>query len=275
MQLLDFHFLDDLALAVQRNRVSGRSLLNAVEIERIGPLLELLVLGRPGSLEGVAVGSLSGCPIVDQLRSAIRRGTTNGSIRADAGTKVGFITTGRNPASEDQSPWTAFCFAVQQAAEFSGLPKQQARGLVGAMREIEENIHLHSQRPMDGVVGYRATKQEFEFVVADSGIGTLASLKLSPDYQHLSDSGTAIRIALTDGESRLKYENQGHGYGFHGLFVGLANLNGHLRFRSDDHALTIDGSSPSLMTTRLSQTARLQGFVASIVCRSANSLQLH
>jgi len=155
------------------------------------------------------------------------------------------------------------------------LPKQTAQGLVGALCEIEENVHLHSQRAHDGLVGYRATQEEFEFVVADNGIGVLQSLRQSPRYGNLRDSGTAIKLALTDGESRLSHQKSGHGYGFHGLFVGLANLNGELRFRSDDHSLTIDGTSPSLMAARLSQTVRLQGFVASIVCRAQPLPPLH
>lgn len=274
MQQLSFSYLDDLALAVQHRKVSGETHVAAATINRIGPLLELLILGRRDSQEGLGIQYLQSCLAVDCLRRTISTSTSN-TNRTDDAIRLGFIATSRDPEAEDQASWIAFCLSMQLAAEFSGLPKAQAQGLVGAMREIEENIHLHSQRPQDGVVGYRATKEEFEFVVADSGIGALASFKLSPQYKNLTDSGTAIQLALTDGESRLRCEDSGRGYGFRGLFVGLANLNGNLRFRSDDHALVIDGDSPSLVAKRLSQTAHLQGFVASVVCRVGAVGKLH
>ena len=266
-QPLDFTLLDDLALAVQRRRLKARPFLRSTRPGRIGPLLELMVLGRQGSFDDLTVDSLPACSLVGQLNRAIAPGAAGAAIyEVDSGVRAGFLTTSRDPSAADQTSWIAFCREAQVAAELCGLHKQHAQGLVGAMREIEENVHFHSQRAHDGIVAYRATKEEFEFVVADSGIGALASLRQSPHYAHLLDPGTAIRLALTDGESRFRHENSGHGYGFHNLFVGLANLNGHLRFRSDDHALTIDGTAPSLIGARLSQTVRLQGFVASILC---------
>jgi anti-sigma regulatory factor (Ser/Thr protein kinase) len=275
-QTLDFALLDDLALAVQRRRLGAQSFLRTTKPDRIGPLLELLILGREGSLDGLSIGSLPASTIVAQLGRALAPKTIGTGIHdADFAMRAGFITTSRDPESVDQTPWIAFCREAQVAAEFCGLHKQHAQGLVGAMREIEDNVHQHSQRARDGIVAYRATKDEFEFVVADSGIGALASFRQSPHYAQLLDAGTAIRLALTDGESRFRHQDSGRGYGFHDLFVGLANLNGRLRFRSDDHALTIDGASPSLVGAHLSQTVRLRGFVASVVCCVDSSAVLH
>lgn len=275
-QALDFALLDDLALAVQRRRICAASFLRKANPHRIGPLLELLILGREGTLDGLMIGSLPVCSLVGQLNRALAPQTAGSGVHGKTSRMhAGFISTSRDPNADDQASWVTFCREAQVAAEFSGLPKQHAQGLVGAMREIEENVHLHSQRAHDGIVAYKATRSEFEFVVADSGIGILASLRQCPHYAKLLDAGTAIRLALTDGESRLRHENAGRGYGFHSLFVGLANLNGHLRFRSEDHALTIDGTSPSLVSARLSQTVRLQGFVASVVCRVDSSAVLH
>jgi hypothetical protein len=43
-------------------------------------------------------------------------------------------------------------------------------------------------------------------------------------------------------------------------------LQGSLRFRSGDHALLIDGTSPDLATAQLAQKPLIDGFLASIRC---------
>jgi hypothetical protein len=101
---------------------------------------------------------------------------------------------------------------------------------------------------------------------ADSGVGVLHGQRSVPRYVQITDAGAAPKTALSDGQSRPIDQDPGRGFGFHDLFVSLANLNGELRFRSDDHALTIDGSGPALPQARLAQEARLRGFVISIVC---------
>jgi hypothetical protein len=261
---LSFSRLDELAMAAARKKISPHSYLAAMRVRTLGPLLELLNLSRSGAL---SIDSLPLCDTRLALQSASN--DTNhghGVYLANARTRIGFIKTSRDPKAEDDTQWVAFCRKTQEAAESSAIPKPVAQSLVGAMREMESNLHEHSQRPHDGIVGFRSTTGNFEFVVADSGIGILNGLKQSPDYSALSDAGSAIQLALTNGHSRLKYIDPGRGFGFHDLFVGLANLNSELRFRSDDHALLIDGTSPSLMNARLSQKARLQGFVASVTC---------
>jgi hypothetical protein len=207
------------------------------------------------------------------LRRALSSQGHCGVFIASESCATGFISTGRNadvPDSDDGLHWIDFCNKTRQAAERS-LPKPIAQGLIGAMREIEENIHLHSDRAHDGVVGFRGTREEFEFVVADSGIGMLASLRRSPDYSHVTDTGNALRLALQDGQSRLSHLKPGHGFGFRNLFRNLASLNGELRFRSDDQAITIDGVGPELVRSALSQKTHLQGFAASVICRPHSS----
>ncbi|MCY4641150.1 MAG: hypothetical protein OXC41_00375 [Gammaproteobacteria bacterium] len=262
---LTFDFLDDLALATARRRTDPYAHLKARRIERIGPLLEFVSLSKAQALP---FDALQFCEVGDTMLAACNTGQSSlGSYFEAKNAQVGFIVTNRDPYMDDQHYWTAFCRKAQEAAELS-LPKPVAQGLIGAMREIEENVHIHSERAYDGIVGYRGTVDDFEFAVVDSGVGILKSLQRSPDYQSLTDTGTAIKTALTDGESSLRYRNTGRGYGFHDLFVGLANLNGELRFRSGDHALTIDGVSPSLVTARLCQKVEMPGFLVSILSRA-------
>jgi len=269
---LSFDFLDDLALAAVRRRVNPAIHLRVRRANRIGPLIELLALSRSVMLP---FDELPLCTIRQALARALSATRVeSGQHCIEEGKRVGFVLTGRDALADDQAHWIVFCRRAQEAAELS-LPKPIAQGLIGAMREIEENVHLHSERSFDGVVGYRGTGTEFEFVVADNGVGILDSLRKSPDYEHLGDSGSAIKTALTDGQSRLRHLNPDRGYGFHDLFVGLANLNGELRFRSGDHALTIDGTSPSLMSARLSQKVKMSGFLTSVVCRLTPAPVLH
>ncbi len=133
------------------------------------------------------------------------------------------------------------------------------------MEELESNIREHSEAPHTGILAFRAAPGVFEFVAADQGIGVLESLRGCADYRDLTDHGRALAAALTEGVSRFGV-NVGRGLGFRPLFVGLVNLRGYLRFRSGDHALTMDGTSPSLTTAQVSQKPGLAGFLASVCC---------
>jgi anti-sigma regulatory factor (Ser/Thr protein kinase) len=264
---LTFNLLDELARASVRGRVAADEFLGSRHVGRVGPLLELLLLDRDGKLP---LGALPDCQTIHTLTGAL---SPANNCRATYGlsdtANIGFITAGRNtatPEPDEELRWLAFRQKAQQAAELS-LPKPIAQGLIGAMTEIEENIHLHSERPDTGIVAFRGSAEEFEFVVADSGVGMLASLRTSPDYASLDDAGKALRLALQDGTSRLSHIEQNHGYGFRNLFRNLASLNGELRFRSDDQAVTIEGVGPELVKSTLRQKTSMQGFAASIVCR--------
>ncbi len=141
---------------------------------------------------------------------------------------------------------TEFCQrSIQQAAERS-LPKPVAQGLIGAMIEIEENIHLHSEQANDGVVDFTALMKNSNSSLAIAASGCWQACAARPDYRHLTDTGNALRLALQDGQSRLSHLEPNHGYGGSAIsFTTLATLNGSLRFRSDDQAITLDGVGPN------------------------------
>jgi hypothetical protein len=103
-------------------------------------------------------------------------------------------------------------------------------------------------------------------VVADAGIGVLASLQTCPDYQHLAGHGEALNTALSSGETRHG-RGSGHGAGFDTVFRGMASLQGSLRFRSGDHTLELNGVSPKLISPKLRQRQFFEGFAVSISCR--------
>ena len=264
-EFLDFDFLDDLALAVQLRGLDVGAHLRAVRARTIGPLAELAVLERAASAGGLAVANLALDATTQALSKALRR-PREACYGRQSDDCFGFLA-GRYASAADDTSWVAFLRQAQSAAEACGFAKVTAHQLIGALIEIEDNVHLHSAGANTALVAYRASPDGFEFCVADGGIGVAQSLRQNPTYAGLTDAGAALRLALSDGVSRFD-ASSGHGFGFRSLFVGLANAQGLLRFRSGDHALTIDGAAPKLIDARLETRATFQGFSAAVLCRA-------
>lgn len=261
-QLL-FRDVDGLALAAARGNLDTAKTRATYEPRQLGPVLELLHLWaggrmpRPGSwlsLNGMA-------PLVATLEQRKE------SWMSPADSHAGFIRAARSGPDGD-SRLTSFLMKAKRAArDISGLPSTVSGQLVAAMEELENNIHEHAEAPKTGVIAYKADAGVFEFVVADRGIGILRSLRRCAVYAALRDDGRALQEALTDGVSRHG-PNSRHGYGFRPIFTGLANLYGELRFRSGDHAVTMDGARPESATARITQKAPIDGFFASVRCHA-------
>ena len=260
--LFDFAALDGIAFAAERGRLSGQE-LPRLKAHDIGPVIELSQLAVevpvPSPRKAAAWLHLDG---LDALARALDEGRAQ--WLSPDGRRMGFLRMGRNPP-EDETVGTGFVLAAQQAATAAGFPKRVAAQLTAALGELYSNIHEHSGAAGTGLIAFRAQAGRFEFTAADRGIGVLESLRSCGAYAALSDHGKALRLTLTDGISRHG-PDAGRGHGFRPLFVGLANLNGALRFRSGDHALLIDGRNPSLMTARPAQKPRILGFFVSVVC---------
>jgi anti-sigma regulatory factor (Ser/Thr protein kinase) len=260
-QHLDFATLDGLAFAAERQRLSDK--LPQLAARDLGPLVEMGLLARsgllpePGAAEWLQFSGLGA--FYEAIKSGQRQWVCPDSRR------IGFLRTERQPPL-DESTWASFVFAAQRAAVDIGFSKGTAAQLAGALGELHSNLYEHSGASITGLIAFRASPDYFEFVVSDRGIGVLESLRGCADYSNLRDHGDALRLTLTEGVSRYG-TNAGRGYGYRPLFVGLANLNGALRFRSGDHALLIDGTNPSLMTARVAQKPLLKGLLISVACR--------
>lgn len=264
----DFNALDDIAFASERGRLTGR-MLSPMVASDLGPVLELGQLAAIGLLpkpEQVESLSLDG---VRSFYQALIGGRSHWMCPDSR--RIGFLR-GRSDPFADLTVWTAFGLAAQQAAVAAKFPKRVAAQLVAALGELHSNLYEHSGAPETGIVAFRAGQNCFELVVTDRGIGVRESLRSCAEYASLQDHGEALRLALTDGVSRHG-QNVDRGHGFRPLFIGLANLNGSLRFRSGDHALMINGRSPSLMTARQAEKPAIEGFLASVICelRDANA----
>ena len=261
-QLL-FSDVDGLAFAAARGKLADKKLAATFVPRRLGPLLELLQLSVGGRMPrpGKWLTLYGAAPYVSALEG------TRESWVAPANQHAGFIRAARRGRDGD-SRLTGFLMNAKRAGrEVAGLSTAVTGQLVAAMEELENNIHEHAEAPETGLLAYRAERGAFEFVAADRGIGILHSLRRCAAYAALSDDAMALKAALTDGVSRHGTDSN-HGHGFRPIFTGLMNLNGELRFRSGDHAITMDGTSPALATLRITQKAPMDGFFASVRCHA-------
>ena len=260
IESLTFDVLDDLLLAHERARVPP---VRLVPGPCLGSIVELLHFSQEhnGALPYRASNETA----------AIHRAyETRRAVYLDA-ESTGFVTARRAQYKGGDTHWTAFQLAMHKALLAARFPSPFARGLVGAIDELQNNIRDHSDAIDTGLIGYRVAANRVEWVVADRGIGVLESLR-SGAFPSLADSAEALRIALTDGCSRFGTAS-GHGYGFRELFKALSARQGSLRFRSGDQALTIAGVSPSLSRARLQQRAHVSGFCATVICTNPAAAQ--
>lgn len=252
----DFDDLDDLSLT----NSDSKNLPSAFQAGRLGPLVELLVLRKSGASHLPSLSQFNNTQRCNALREL--EGDTTFFKNNQSSVQLTKVFW-----DEDEEPnlWLDLCRDMERQAVAVGFDRKNSRGLVSAFRELVGNIFDHSQASATGIAGYAVRQNDLEFVVADSGMGILNSLKSSPDFQSLQDSGEALKIAIQDGISRHGSQS-GRGRGFRPLFQGLSNLASFLRIRSGDHALVVTGISPSLASAQIQQKVELSGVVISVSC---------
>jgi hypothetical protein len=260
----DFAAADDLLWAAEAGDLPRMGPVRVRRSGQIGPIMEILLARHavPAAFANVRFT----VPFADVIEEALAAGKISGdAYRARHGVfpLCRLADTG-NGADE----WALWCSRAEQAAIAIGFPRPLAAAIIGAMGELQDNVFRHSRRPETGLAAYAATDGAFEVVVADSGVGVLASLTENLDYAHLQDAGAALKLAVEDGNSRFGRAS-GNGFGMGQMFRALANHDGELRFRSDDHSLEVRGHSPSLHGhIELGHKARLAGMTISVHCRA-------
>jgi hypothetical protein len=259
----DFAGTDELLAMGQAGMLSGFGPIAVTRSGRIGPLVELVSarLNNPSAYGAVQVEA----PFVAVLERAVADRAISGLSQ---GARQGvFPLAELGPEGEPSDTWTLWFSRADQAAKTAGFPNKVAAMILGAFGELQDNVFRHSQAYQGALVAYAITDDGFELVVSDRGIGVLGSLRTHPDYIDLPDAGVAMRLALANGESRFGRES-GAGVGIGQIFRALANLDGDLRFRSDDHVLEIRGHSPSLQGhIEVRHKAALPGLSVSVLCR--------
>jgi hypothetical protein len=259
----DFAGADDLLWAAQAGDLPGMGVVRVRRSGQIGPLVEMLLARRSAPAAYASVRFAA--PFADVIEQAL----TTRKITGDAyQARQGVFPVCRAVETDGADQWALWLSRAEQAAVAGSFPKPLAAAIIGAMGELQENIFRHSQKPETGLVAYVATEGTFEIVVADAGVGVLASLRENSDYAHLRDAGAALKVAVQDGNSRFGSAS-GNGFGMGQMFRALANHDGELRFRSGDHALAVRGHSPNLQGhVELGHKAHLGGMTISVLCRT-------
>jgi hypothetical protein len=196
-----------------------------------------------------------------QLQRELRSGNALSTTRWNSA--LGFVRVRRQQGDTENVGWLGFLKAFERAAQRSALDKTLASQLAGVVKEMEDNVHAHSGRPSSGIVAFVSHETKFEFVVVDRGIGVLESLRQAPEFSNLMDHGTALRLAISSGNSRFG-THTGHGFGFSDLTVGVANSNALVRFHSGDFLLELDGRGRGQISTRCVQRATGRGFLIAV-----------
>lgn len=272
MDLLTFDHLTDIALAVQKGRVSADGELGRLMVGDLGPFVEMWLRLDAWKLKLSQLPTLAKSQFGLSLEQSLSRATP--SLRDHADGAVGFLKLSATSGQPPDIEFTQLGLRAKRAATEVGIPDLAAASLVGAMKELRDNVVEHSRRPHSGLIAFRTTGGRFEFCVADAGKGVLASLRENPKYAALADSGQALRVALTDGESRFG-SGSDRGYGFHDLFRALQKLQGVVHFESGDHRLAHNGLSPTVGELNLAQCADLTGFLVSVTCLTPGGSSRH
>lgn len=259
---LTFALLDRLSASPMTESISA---IRGATVRRIGPLVELAYLDYPQAVTRLSSSNAS--TPMGRLQSALNKSCLSDfQIETTLNPKgFEFIRGFQTESETEDLRWMTFCKRLENAAASAGLGDSFAKALAGTVEEMSSNIVEHSEHAATGMIGYRWSPSEFEYVIADSGIGVLKSLKKNSYYSGLTDSAKALETAIQEGESSHGH-NVGHGLGFRDLLNNIATSNSYLRFRSGNHSLVIDGThTPAIWTTQPGQT--LQGLVISVVSK--------
>ncbi len=255
-----FEVLDDLALAIAdgvlgRDAVLSRPLAGT----RAGPLLELLQL-RAADRWPRSVVDMIEEGALHEFMAALRAGWNLWVCRSG---RYGFMRLGDTFGNDEELRWTGFGLKADKAMQAAGLPAGLAGQLVGATKELHSNVYEHSEKSRTGIIAFAVHREIAEFIVADSGVGILASLKSNPAHTSLQHEGEALRLALQPGVSR-HYGEPMRGHGFDLMFTGLLNRGSKLRFRSGGAAVTIDGCGKDNPVPVIRERPTMQGFLIAV-----------
>lgn len=264
---LSFNLLED-ALISSTDRAEKE--IEGTRIIRIGPLVEYAFhqyRNAPDRLSKWSSNYARQLSEMLQVRSLSALRSSSSVEPSPSGFE--FMKTPHEPTESEDKNWRAFFRRLSNAGIKTGFSQEYSSAVAGTFEDMISNMVEHSEFPETAIAGYRWCGSEFEYVVADAGVGVLKSLRQHPDYLDLTDASEALSVAIKDGNSRHG-KRAGRGNGFHELIVNIANRNSYLRFRSGNYRLEIDGTKGFQPTQTSRKCADYQGFLISVVCQKMN-----
>ncbi len=259
--MLDANLLDELALAPASALPAVLRAIDPTTPTSVGVIIEYEMYRRNNRNELPPLTEHSASPIVDLIvrlldgAADLRPSYSLQSIQADA--------VNIPPALGSDPAWTAFLKRAEVTAREVGFANLVAAGLAGAIAELADNVIQHSDASSTGIGAFSRSNDRFEYVVADSGIGMLASLRKAPEFQSLRDDIEALPLAITPGVSRHG-RGIGFGYGYRAVFIPLRAASGSIRLRSGQAVLHVSGTGPRPDQGLCSQRPYHQGVVVSV-----------
>lgn len=249
---LDFDLVDDLALGVERERIDPEA-LGQVNAGELGPFVETAIMASTwgqSALTDLAWLQADGfrAVLVDlqsQATQEHRTGVTTGWICGDQ--------------IADDTPWTGFLIRVSSVCKTKGFDQRTRNAIMATFGEFRSNILEHAGQTQGAIAAFHLGATDLEIVVADKGRGALASMREAARYRSLDDSGSALKLIVTDGVSR--HDDPARGHGFTHLFQGLANRFNYIRLRSGDHALEVFRASGQRPLEKIAQKAKIPGLL--------------
>lgn len=255
------HFLDELAVAPPTAIRGAVNSLDTMLRDRVGSIVEYEFFRRNGATHLPRLTDHVTSAIASQvvrLLDGSEQPPVNLSLQASAADAITIpAMLGRSPA------WTAFLKRAEVTARSIGFTDSVAAGLAGAIHELADNVLQHSEAPASGLVAFSRSASSFEYVVADSGIGMLSSLRRAAEFRSLRDDLEALPLAVTSGVSRHG-RGVGYGYGYRAVFIPLRAAHGSIRLRSGQAVLEVSGIGARPDQGRCSQRPHHQGVVVSV-----------
>jgi hypothetical protein len=158
--------------------------------------------------------------------------------------------------------WRLYQDRFRRSATQHGFTTSLGAALSKALAEMADNVYQHSGG-VRGFVVFCFAERCVAWCVADLGRGVLGSLRSSERWAHLSNARDALGAAWFQHATRRPGPNSGTG--FREVERSLAALNGHLRFRTDDAVLELDGRSGGLQP-KTASNPMLRGLQLSATC---------
>jgi anti-sigma regulatory factor (Ser/Thr protein kinase) len=277
MDSLTYRMVTEAGLSVIAKEGDPFEPLRSCQPRTLGPLIELALLfdannvplqrlkalfGRTRTLDAVLLGMTSGMHFWEDTYRAVGIVACEGSLAQDPS----LCKLGVHEASELYlNRWSKFASELERSSQLCGVSKRVAEGFAGVVQELQDNIFEHSCKPNSGLVGFRRNAGTIEIVVADAGVGILGGFR-SVGRTEFSDHSEALRAVVFNGQSRFA-EHSGRANGLRQIFAQLATLQGDLRFRTGDTALSISGNNFSIDQIEESVETTVSGFLVSILIR--------